>query len=818
MKNALISSLTAIAFSASAVSIVENGKPVAVIYVNEFDPHAVIDQVKNIKKNENLPAEEIGMKLFSIAVKDFNYHIKRLCGEELPIKVVKSPDEIKEPAIVLGSLAVKADKDFKVTSDSMEAFRIKSKDGRVLAGSANHFGSSMAVYELLKLLGFDWVFPGTLGEIIPEKKNLTLENMDSEGSPSFMIRAPWFAAQRVAKEYGEDFDHWVLRQKGQINDNPDIYHPLKMRGGHVWQDIVRRYKDRFEKDPTMYALMKNADGTTERKGPQIETTHPGVIDLMVDYIRSEFKKNKWPNDKKVCIGIGPADSSRFSSSPETQLILSGRTDPLSGLPNVSDLLVHFANQLLEKTTDEFPNLYLGFYLYSTHTDYPQNVKPHPRLSITIADISFSRLHGIHDGNSKTRNYYKHILEQWKKLYEEQKNVYFFRGFDYNLAECFLPYTKLKVWGEDIPYYHRMGIQGMYNNWSATWSISAPSNYLDINMEWDVTLDWKKVLADYCRKAFGAGAEPMERYYRSLAQRQGEAGYETGSFYSFPLIYDEKFISDSEALFDQAERKAKRPEEKERIRRFRVPLEMLKLFLAFHRDVRAFRFADAEKKFDTLSEMLLKNATDHPLFFEKPRYLERFLRNMVVCGRTYSSAPYCIALPMPEKLKMGLDPKNNGVLLGFYRTEINDTQWPEYSTYSSSWDAQGLYGVRSGSAWYRWHFKAPELKKGEFPGLMLSGVDNIADVWCNNQYLGRGMGFVVPFAFDLSKAFKQGENTLVIRVERFGNSETGSGGIMFPGYIFAGPKLETPAPIESTLEEILPGAGGIPEYKKKRAKK
>ncbi len=777
----------------------------ATIYVREYDPGITIEKVAVGKKSSEKGKAKA---LFSLAVSDFNYHAKQICGRELPVKVVSTPKEIQEPAIVLGSLAAKADPEFRIESESDEAFRIKVSGQRILAGGNSDFGSALAIYELLKQFGCDWVFPGKAGEIIPSGKELALAEMDREFSPAFAVRAPWMNTTRVPEKDAMDFHRWVLRQKCQLES--ELFHPLKMRGGHVWQKIIRDNQEKFKKDPTMYALIRLPDGSKVRKGPQLESTHPEVLKLTVDYIRAEFKKNKWPNDKKVCIGVGPADSSRYSCSPETLAQMPGRTDPMGGLDDFTDGVVIFANRLLEMTSDEFPNLYLGFYLYNNHADYPLLAKPHPRLSMTIADISFSRYHGLGDMNSKTRHYYRHILEQWKKLHQEQKNIYFFRGYDYNMADCFLPYTKLKVWGEDIPYYHRMGVAGMYNNWSATWAISAPSNYLDVNMEWDISMDWNKVLTDYCRKAYGSGAAAMEQYYRKLTQRQSEAGYEAGSFYSFPLMYDEKWVAEAEKLFDRAAAEAKQDSERERIKLARIPLEMLKYYLAFHREFIGFRFTEAKKEFNKLGELISKSSEAHPLFFEKQRYSERFLRKSTEAGVTYSTTPYRMVSAMPERLKMGFDPRNNGVVLGLFRSEINDRAWPEYSTYASTWDAQGLWGMRSGSVWYRWRFDAPKLKDDEAPGLLLTGVDNIADVWCNNRYLGRGTDFIQPFAFDLSSVWQPGkENILVIRVERFGNSELGSGGIMFPGFIFAGPKLAKPAPETIELEEILPGAGGVP---------
>ncbi len=113
-----------------------------------------------------------------------------------------------------------------------------------------------------------------------------------------------------------------------------------------------------------------------------------------------------------CIGIGPADGLGFSQSPETLAALSGRIDPMIGDYDRTDTLILLANKILERMGKEYSNLHLGFYLYSVHGDFPMRYKPDPRIVIVLADIEYSRFHSIVDKNSKTRTYYRHILEQW----------------------------------------------------------------------------------------------------------------------------------------------------------------------------------------------------------------------------------------------------------------------------------------------------------------------------------------------------------------------------------------------------------------------
>ena len=85
-----------------------------------------------------------------------------------------------------------------------------------------------------------------------------------------------------------------------------------MKGGHVWDVIIKNNKEMFDKHPEMLALVRQVDGSFKRQGPQLETTHPEVFKLFIKHIKNMYAKNKWSKDKKVCIGVGPADGYGYS--------------------------------------------------------------------------------------------------------------------------------------------------------------------------------------------------------------------------------------------------------------------------------------------------------------------------------------------------------------------------------------------------------------------------------------------------------------------------------------------------------------------------
>lgn len=786
--------------------LVEKGKPMATIYVEwEINQKPKGSKAKLPIKEQYISQARQQMEL------DLNYHIKTMSGAELKIVVTDDPSKVIAPGIVLGGLANKMGAKPKTITETKESFRILSKDGIILIGGESDIGAMYGMYELLGRMGCDWVMPSRLGEVIPKKSTIIIADLDIEESPSFLVRAPWYNGGRrlVTKKEKDEFDIWKMRHKNQpsYTNAGNELHPLKMIGGHIWGALIKKFKNEFENDPTMLALVRQSDGTYKRQGPQVETTNPKVIELFEDHIKEMFKENRWAKDKTVCIGVGPADGAGFSESPESAIAGSGRIDPLMCDGDITDLQILLCNTLLESLSKEYPNLYLGFYLYNLHHDYPMRYKPHPHIEIVIADISYSRFHSTLEPGIKSRTYYKSILDQWSKLHKKQGNPMMFRGYNFNLAECLLPFTKLKMWGDDIPLYKKMGCFGTYVEWNKNWSNTGSSDYLEVKLNWNSSLKWKDVLHGYCKNAFEKGAPFMEKYYLNLVKHQHAKKIETGSYHGFHLIYNKEFITLSDKLFDNALATVKDQKAKKMISYYREPLEMLKIYFAYREAFTSYDFQRAKELYDSMLALWDKYYKINSNLVSKsgPKYLKRFQEKFIKQGLKYSTGKYKIVEKIPEKLITMLDPYVKGQELNFQSPLINDTHFIKTSTWNIPWDLQGLGGYFNGAIWYRIPLQIEESLNGKPISLFLGGIDSIARVYLNGKYIGTGKGFSIPMVFDLTDEIKYGKkNLLVLQIQHTSISELGTLGIVYPSFIFTGPRLKTKAPLVKRLRRVLPG--------------
>ena len=719
------------------------------------------------------------------AEEDFQYHWRKMTGKDAVLKVEKHPYTVTKKTFF------------------QEAFRLKSEKGKVYISGEGPAGISHGLYEVLQRLGCDWIVPGELGEVIPKVDKPDLGELDFEQAPSFDYRNPWYPGSRraVNAKYTADYNLWKQRHK---LSRPGAVHPLRNCGGHKWQEFIRAYQKEFDENPEMYALVRQLDGTPVRKGPQIETTSAKLLDLYEKHIREMFRKNNWPADKLVGIGVGPADGGGASQSPETVSAASGQLNPLSGSPELIDIMILFCNQLLARLEKDYPNLHLGFYLYSWHADYPVRYPIHPKIVIVIADIGYSRMHSSQE-KVPSRIYYRKIMEKWANT----PNIKFFRGYNWNLAENILPYSKLKIWEDDLPLYHRMGIRGVDNESNNGWGTLAPSNYFEAKMLWDVTLKAAPVLHRFCVSAFGKAAAPMEKYYLMLTDRQSKAKQEAGSFHSFGLIYDNAFLDEADKLFDEARSLAETEVQRRRIDMFYIPVRQLRLFLELRAKMHAFRFDEAEKLFFRIQQERKDMMQQIPYSVSAAAisYFDRFFKNPVTTSAKYSRAPYKIEFKVPDRLPFAFDPTNRGEDLGFADPEVDDSGWLTMRTYSSTWAAQGLIGL-SGSTWYR--VRVPRIEGNA--GLLIGGADKQVKVYCNGKFIGEDVGFSKAMLFDLTGHLDGENNLLAIQVRRRGSSELGTGGLIYPCYIFTGPRLTREDTTPGEQYRLLPG-GAVEKVRK-----
>lgn len=784
---------------AADVTIIEKSKPIAKIYIHP-------DETKPVKRMKFHIMMKKPSELFT-AIEDLNYHLEQMSGTKLEIIEESDPKKITTPAVVVGKLAKELGATCEAT-DWQESYRILIKDGVVLIGGERDVASSYGVYDFMQILGCDWVMPGPLGEVIPKCNTVTVAEADIKNKPDFGLRWMWIGGNKKHFKPGiiDQYNQWLTRQCLGTSEK----FRERLTEGHMWHHVVRKYKEEFKKNPEMLALVRLPDGTYKRQGPQLEVTNPKVIDLIVRYIREKFTKMGWNKEKRITLGVGPADGHDFSQSPKSRALSLDRTSPIAGVKDATDSVIKLANDVLKKIGEEYPNLTLGVYIYSAHNEFPQIVVPNPRILPIFAPIGYSRLHSNIDPHSKTRAYYKQIVKKWVKSAKVSNTPLMVYEYNWNLADNMLPYTRIKSMAEDIKFYKKYGFFGMTIESKKLWATVAPTNYVFAKMTWNSSLDWKKVLVEFCKKAYGPAAKDLEQYYLRLAKIQSESGQEAGSYYSTPLIFDDNYMKAARADIDKALANTKLTEKQlKRVKGVNFGFHTLELYLDWNNASNEFDFVKAMKIGNELraNHKTAINANRHFVGRAAGIYIDRLMLKSTEGSLKYSTSPYKILYQLPDQLPTMFDPTSNGDKLNLFGTKINDSGWLKTRTWSSTWDAQGLGLLRTGSVWYRTRFDVPNDLKGKNIGLLLGAFEDEARIWINGAYIGStGIKFPRAVALDLTDAIIFGkENLLTIEIRR--NSMANElllGGLLRPSFVFVGgPKVKTPKPPKHRVR-VLPG--------------
>ena len=793
----------------AATVLAKDGKARAAIYVGGPIVQAELSaaELRKLTPAEREARDEITAR--AQAVGDLQHHLNKMTGATFEVRAVDDAKAVKAPAIVFGDLAVELGAAPKHETVTRDAFRLIVKDDMVLFGGEGLIAASHAMYYWLRTLGCNWIMPGPDGEVIPKRGTLAAEAIDVARKPAFLVRSPWYSGGStiITSDEFAQFNQWK-RRMGQTHGWGDI-HPDFMHGGHMWASMLHAYKAELEADPTMRSSVRNASGEMVPNNSQLEPMHPRIVELTVDYIRKYFERQGWPKDKHVAMSVGPNDGGGYSESPASLAAGAGRVDPIMGENDQTDVLILYANRVLDAVEEEFPNLKLGFYIYGVHADFPMKHKPHPKFVAHFADITYSRYHALQDRQSYTRNYYRGILEQWARLHKEQGNPLWFYGYNWNLAENLMPYTKVRIWGEDLPYYHKMGVLGHNNEQDKAWSIGGPHNYVMARRGWDVDTDWKDLLKEYCDSAFGAGADAMMKYYLYLDDVQTNSGIESGAFPSVAAMLGREFITKANAFLAEAKAAAKSDMHRRNVDWQGQSVGMLEYFHKLLDATQKADYAAAFKHYEAMMAHWQKyhDANSNLVSSYGYRYVDTWcLRPFLELGKAHSSGDYKVVHRLPDELPTIFDPGNMGALMGLYQPTFIDKDLNKTRTWSTTWDAQGLGPYREGGVWYYDKFKADALKDGEGIGLFVGSVEDEAHVYLNGKFIGKGRGYMKPFVFDLTEHFKPGEDNVIALqvVRRVKLNEAGLGGIIYPCHVFTGPRLEQVAPAVEPMRRILPG--------------
>jgi hypothetical protein len=389
-------------------------------------------------------------------------------------------------------------------------------------GSSGHTPSgARPVFRFLEELGCRYLWPGETGKVVPHRPTISVPALNVRFTPSIGQRnirfttpdardtgkgLAWLgstvddyrAALKTAEQTTADGD-W--QQWNGLGGNIGLVAGAAgggLRGG--WAEYGAAH-------PEWFALQ--ADGTRDQSKAKerwrLCVSNPGLIEHVANDIIARLNGHA-----KGIISLCPNDGgySSFCQCPECRKLdppnapkvkmlifahVGGAERTEVEVPALTDRFVHYWNAVVERVTKVVPDQLFLVEAYSYYSDPPTREKLHPNIVVRYVPKTAEGWPGWRDAGAK-------------RLYWRPNNLH--SGYRDGVLS-----PNARETSDTLNYLGANGIlatdmDSIHNHW-ATHGLHY---YAAARLSWDPAQKFDAVLDDYCRSGFGAGAEPVKKYF------------------------------------------------------------------------------------------------------------------------------------------------------------------------------------------------------------------------------------------------------------------------------------------------------------------
>ncbi|MHC4168335.1 MAG: DUF4838 domain-containing protein, partial [Planctomycetota bacterium] len=617
--------------------------------------------------------------------------IEKVSGVRLP---VVGQATVGKPSIYIGAAAAKAGLELgDVDSPTNEGLRIVS-DGkaRILIGGQNDTSTMKAVCRFLEELGCRFFMDNDLGQVYPRRKTVTIGSLNITEKPGLMMRKIW------GSQWG---GHNLWKIWNGVGG-------LQMATGHSWSRYVD--KDLFETHPEYFALR---DGR-RKQGGWYCTSNADLRKIFAEGVIAHGGPNPSVSPPD---GTGYCQCEKCLAQDDPDNI-----EPSSGRVSVTNRYADFLDEVARVVGRKHPERLLSFYCYADYTQPPTlNRRLSPNLVAWIAPIRYSRYHRIGSPVSPGRIQLAQVIDGWAAATEQIA----YRTYNFNLAECVVPFSKLSVWKHDIPYLKDKGCIGINLESLVNWEIYGPHLYQSIRLAYDPDADSDAMMDDYFMKFYGSAAGLfMKQYWMSIDGAFANMKCESGSFFALHLVYTPQFLEKLGGLVRQAADAAGDNEMySARVAMTSQGFKNAEQFILIRNAMNSGDFAAAKEVY---SDLYARNEVEYKKGYGNHytlNYLRRFVGTHVLAGAEVTAVPNKVLQVLPDRMKLAYDPANNGAEQRYHKSDFDDAAWRQVATYSNTLNAQGLPDTKS-VMWYRTSMDVPRRREGRLV-LFFTEVDGQA---------------------------------------------------------------------------------------------
>ncbi len=383
-------------------------------------------------------------------------------------------------------------------------------------------GTLFAVYRFLEdYCGVRWFMPGELGEVVPEMKDIRVEDIDFKKSPDFEYRFLYHCLLNRS----DDQALWYRRAGFGAPYPVQIMHSF-------WR--MNRYAGI---NPEFFALVdgeRDFDITCLGQG-NLCLSNEGLLEQWVSDIRKYFDANP----EQYLYPVMPNDHfRRICDCPECQAQIDESMGPRG---RFSNYVWGFVNKVAKEIYKTHPDKLIGNCSYSGFAWPPNNIeKMSPNIAVSITKARVNNWDNENQGDARRK-----IIDAWA-----EKTEYIYTWEYYNWATMRphlrdVPVLFSRYISDDLKYLRGKSKGEFIEAMDKDWLMHPPAlNHLNIYLTgkllWNADLDVDELLEDYYSKFYGPAREEMKAFW-TLGEKTWTTDLEDRSIEIYYTLYTREII-------------------------------------------------------------------------------------------------------------------------------------------------------------------------------------------------------------------------------------------------------------------------------------
>lgn len=431
-------------------------------------------------------------------------YIEKSTGVRLPIRTYR--DDLKGNLIHIGYTECVSKLEISLEKIAQEGFIIKTVGENLILLGKDDDGTQFSVFHFLeKYLGIRWFFPGELWEIVPKTSSIFIPEIDEYHEPSFVVRDIGTGPSPYGS-WPKDPAMQLWAKANKLGGS--------VKFGRGWE---LDWKKEFADTHPEYFALRGGKRDTSSPNPQLCTSNPEVLKIIVERIRKYLEENP----ELSGVYWSPEDAPGFCECPNCQALDTGETytpnrpplpvaDPLSG-PSMTNRVFTFANQIAEELEKTHPGKLIIVLAYWYYVEPPRRLRLHKNV------VVWYTMTCIGHWNAARRELDFERLERWIKAANNDPSRIMIYEYYINAAWPEMLRLIVPLIDASIKRLHKEGVRMYFTQWVDDWAINGLNYYVAAKLLWDSSLDLDEILQDFYSKAFGKAGKAVEKFFNRLSE-------------------------------------------------------------------------------------------------------------------------------------------------------------------------------------------------------------------------------------------------------------------------------------------------------------